>query len=106
MTDNISLVCGTSSFYLVYLVLAFIYKFILHGVGLILAFLTRNIQIDVLNDYYYNTAIIIISSVLMLLIAFPTIILADDYTGQKFFWAFLLFTGTTTYLGLTFLPKV
>ena len=34
--------------------------------GLVLTFLARNVQIDVLDDYHYNTTIIIISSILLL----------------------------------------
>ena len=97
--------CGNSFYFTIYLVLTIAYKFILHGVGLVLAFLTRNIQIDVLNDYHYNTIIIIISSILLLAI-FPQIILIDYPFVLEIIRGLIIFVANTAYLGLTFVPKV
>ena len=105
METSFTYSCGNSFYYTIYLVLTIAYKFLLHTVGLVLAFLTRNIQIDVLNDYHYNTIIIIISSI-MLLAIFPQIILVEYPFVLEVIWGLIIFIATSSYLGLTFVPKV
>ena len=60
------------------------YKYILHIIGLVLTFLTRKVQIDVLNDYHYNITIIIISSIL-LLVDTSEIFLNEYQTVSQYF---------------------
>ena len=106
VTENkVSFACGTSQFLYAYFGLTIAYKFILHVIGLVLTFLARNVQIDVLNDYHYNTTIIIISSILLLadttqlgLIVYQTIL--------QYFRGFITFSKVVVFLGLTFIPKV
>ena len=81
----------------------FLYKFVLHAVGLVLAFQTRNIKVNVLNDYRYNTAIIIASTLLIVAVG---LLMVDDLTWSGIPLAVILFLIITLYLGLTFLPKV
>ena len=81
----------------------FLYKFVLHAVGLVLAFHTRNIKVDVLNDYRYNTAIIIASS---LLIVNGGLLSLNGILWSGIPLAVTVFLIISLYLGLTFLPKV
>ena len=95
---------GYATFYVNALAaLAYLYKFVLHAVGLVLAFHTRNIKVDVLNDYRYNAAIIIASS---LLIVFVGLLLIDGQLWSGIPLAVITFLIISLYLGLTFLPKV
>ena len=93
-------------FYRLYLVATITFKLVLHAVGLVLAFLTRNIKVDILNDYRYNVAIIIASSIFMVVIciALPTLSIFVDVFNLV--WGVLVLLVTFIYLGLTFIPKV
>ena len=82
------------------------YKLVLHAVGLVLAFLTRNIKLDVLNDYHYNSAIIVSSSLLLLAVCITTVLLSGYKMRTEIVWAILVFVIISVYLGLTFIPKV
>ena len=99
---------GDTAFYVTALdILTFLYKFVLQAVGLVLAFHTRSIKVDVLNDYRYNAAIIIASSLLALYLA-VVLFFAD---GLHVLWsgiplAAVIFLIIALYLVLTFLPKV
>ena len=86
--------------------LTIMYKLVLHAVGLVLAFLTRKIQVDVLNDYRYNSAIIISSTFLMLAVFISYLLLGGYKTQGAIMWAILVFLFISVYLGLTFIPKV
>ena len=46
-------VCGTKYTFTLLLIFSLLYKFVLHIVGLVLAFLTRNVEINVLNNSKY-----------------------------------------------------
>ena len=80
---------------------------ILHGTGLVLAFLTWNIKSDALNDYHYNTAIIAVTSAFGAFFMLPQVLLINDYpTLLDFYGEFNAFSLSTLFLGLTFIPKV
>ena len=98
--------CGNQIYFYVFLALTIIYKLALHVVGLVLAFLTRNIKVDVLNDYRYNTAIIIASSMLLVVICFILPPLFKYIDVYDLVWGILTFLFISIYLGLTFIPKV
>ena len=98
--------CGKSIYFPLLLAISIIYKMILHAVGLVLAFLTRNIKVDILNDYRYNTAIIIASSLLLLAVSITLPPLADYINWYSSVWSIEVFLINSVYLGLTFIPKV
>ena len=84
-----------------------IYHGVLHGVGLVLAFLTWNAKSDVLNDYHYNTAIIAVTAAFIAFFMLPQVLLISDYpTLVEFYGEFGVFSLSTLFLGLTFIPKV
>ena len=53
MQNYIVAVCGTNYIFILILIFSILYKFVLHIIGLMLAFLTRNVEIDVLNNSKY-----------------------------------------------------
>ena len=98
--------CEDPIYFTTLVILSIMYKLVLHAVGLVLAFLTRKIQVDVLNDYHYNSAIIISSSLLMLALCITTVLLSGYKIRTEIAWAILVFAIISVYLGLTFIPKV
>ena len=98
--------CDNTIYYTIFVMLTIGYKLVLHAVGLVLAFLTRNIKVDVLNDYRYNSAIIIASSILLLSVCINTFLIRGFRNRSKIVWAILVFLNISVYLGLTFIPKV
>ena len=98
--------CGRGIYFSLIVAISILYKLILHAVALVLAFFTRNIKVDVLNDYRYNTAIIIASSLLMLAVCFTLPPLSDYKNWFTAVWAIEVFLVNMMYLGLTFIPKV
>lgn len=102
------LTCDNSSFYyLIYLGFVIIYKVIIHIIGLVLAFLTRKVKIDPLNDSKYSAAIIYCSTILLALGVVIIILLAtDEIIIYSAVWTTLVFVEVCVFLGLTFIPKV
>ena len=89
-----------------FVTLTIVYKMGLYAVALVLAFLTRNIKVDALNDYRYNVAIIVSTSLVLMVVC---ISLPPLYVYINWFdlvWGVLSFLLTSIYLGLTFIPKV
>ena len=83
-----------------------VYKLILHVIGLVLAWLTRKVEIDVLNDYKATVAIVICSSILIVVVCITLPIFSDSYFKFNLAWAILAFHMVAVHLGFTFIPKV
>ena len=98
--------CGTTIYYVIYIGVVTLYKFILHGIGLVLAIKTRNIEIDVLNDYKYTAALIYSSSVLILVLAIVLPLTYNNPALDEPIFSSILFLILMVFLGLTFIPKV
>ena len=97
--------CGLSTLYIIYFSLALAYKVIIHIIGLVLAFLTRKVKIDTLNDSKYSSAIIYCSCVMLVLAVVVVFALSgvNVYAGV---WTTFVFIEVCVFLGLTFIPKV
>lgn len=97
--------CGLSSTYIIYFSLALVYKVIIHIIGLVLAFITRKVKIDPLNDSRYSAAIIYCSCVMLVLAVIVIFALSgvNVYAGV---WTSLVLVEVCIFLGLTFIPKV
>ena len=111
MENNYIVVCYNSSNLIIWEIRNYssfiLYKcIILHGTGLVLAFLTRNAKSDVLHDYHYNTAIIAATSAFGVFYMFPQVLLIDYPTLLEYSGEFGAFSLSTLFLGLTFIPKV
>ena len=97
--------CGLSSTYIIYFSLALVYKVIIHIIGLVLAFITRKVKIDPLNDSRYSAAIIY-SSCVMLVLATIVIFALSGVNVYAGVWTSFVFVEMCVFLGLTFIPKV
>ena len=84
----------------------FIYLGLLQFVGIILAFQTRKVRINVLNDSKSVTALIYISSIVLVVIVMITFILRGyiNISAGLFYGGIILLA--TMFLGLIFIPKV
>lgn len=100
-----SVVCGSDLYFAVYVGFNVSYKFILHIIGLVLAFLTRNIEVDVLNDGKYTTAIILCSSFIFVVGGVLTItsVTIDEFAVL---WSIIVLVIVIVFMGFTFIPKV
>ena len=98
--------CGSTIYFDIYTYMSTLYKFILHAIGLVLAFLTRKVRIDVLNDYKSTVATICISTVLVLLTVLLLIVISNNTQVTALVWSLGIFFFGCAYLSLTFIPKV
>ena len=98
--------CRPTIYYYTFVLFTIIYKLVLHAVALVLAFLTRNVKVDILNDYHYNTAIIVALSLLLLAVILNTLLLRGFLIRFDIAWAVIVFLMNSFNLGLTFVPKV
>ena len=97
--------CGFSTVFIIYFSLGLAYKVIIHVIGLVLAFLTRKVKIDTLNDSK-SSAAIIYSSCLMLILATVVVFVLTGVNAYAIVWTTLVFAEVCVFLGLTFIPKV
>ena len=105
MINNI-IVCGNSStLYIIYISLTIAFKLIIHVTGLILAFITRKVKIDPLNDSRYSAALIYIST-LFLLGSLAIFFLVEDNNTYAGVWTTYVLAEVCVFLGLNFIPKV
>ena len=100
------IICGNSSIhYLIYLALIISFKLVIHIIGLVLAFLTRKVKIDPLNDSRYS-AILIYFSCVLLVIAIVIFILLEDNNLYAGIWTTFVLIEVCLFLGFNFIPKV
>ena len=83
-----------------------IYTFSLHGAALFLIISTRKVKLSALNDYKANSAIVYTETAVILGLVIGLSIVLDYPNFFAFIGSTLIFTGGTTFLGLTFIPKV
>ena len=102
---HLILSCGLSTIYIIYFSLALVYKVIIHVIGLVLAFITRKVKIDTLNDSKYSAAIIYCSC-FMLILAVVVIFALSGVNTYAAVWTTFVFVEVCVFLGLTFIPKV
>ena len=81
------------------------FKVIIHIIGLVLAFLTRKVKIEPLDDSKYSAAIIYCSCFMLVLAIIVVFALSglNTYAGV---WTSLVLVEVFVFLGLTFVPKV
>ncbi len=82
------------------------YIVITHIVAVILAFLTRKVEIKALNDYKYISAITYVSFIILVILLVCAILLADLLNIDAAVFSGLLFIFCTVVLALVFIPKV
>ena len=84
----------------------FVYEAILQFIGVILAYRTRKVKIKVLNDYRYIISAIYISTVALISAAAVTVALGALINTNELVFSGVVIFATTTFLCLTFIPKV
>ena len=84
----------------------FAYLAILQLVGIILAFQIRKVKIPVLNDSKFVAALIYVSSIILVILAFVTLPLGGYINVEAAIFCVGTLLLATTFLALTFVPKV
>ena len=83
-----------------------IYKTILHTTAVILSFLTRKVEVNVLNDSKYTAAGVYTSTGLTILLVLVIFTLANYRNASVAAVSTFIFLDSVVFLGLTFIPKV
>ena len=99
--------CYEASFAPFYLdIIIFIYLILLQIVGIILAFQTRRVKINILNDSKSVASLIYISSIVLVVMVLVTFILRSyiNVSAALFFGGIIVLA--TVFLLLMFVPKV
>ena len=103
---NKMIVCDLISvLHIIYISLTIPFKLIIHVIGLILAFMTRKVNIDPLNDSKYSAALIYFSCVL-LIVAILILYLVTENNTLHSVWTTFVLLEICVFLGLNFVPKV
>lgn len=84
----------------------FSYKGLLQAIALLLAFRTRKVKVKGLDDSKYITASTYVTSIVLTVIIISTYSLMDYVNAYPAVVGMGLLLGTTSILGLVFVPKV
>ena len=87
-------------------IVTFAYLAVLQIIGLVLAFQTRKVKLQGLNDSKFVAAIIYISSIMLVVLALVTFSLRTYINIGTGISVFGIFSLTTISLSLIFIPKV
>ena len=87
-------------------IVTFAYLAVLQIIGLVLAFQTRKVKLQGLNDSKFVAAIIYISSIMLVVLALVTFSLRTYINIGTGISVFGIFSLTTISLALIFIPKV
>lgn len=98
-------VCKSEGQLILYGVL-FSYKGLLQAIALLLAFRTRKVKVKGLDDSKYITASTYVTSIVLTVIIISTYSLMDYVNAYPAVVGMGLLLGTTSILGLVFVPKV
>ena len=91
---------------LVMVAIEFVYLILLQVAAFVLAIITRNVKIKVLNDSKQMAIVIYTSSTVMLVLGVITFTLASRLILNEVLFGFGIMLATTIFLGLVFVPKV
>ena len=78
----------------------------LHIIGLVLAFLTRNVEIDVLNNSKYIRKTLYCGTFVLIVTITIAPILSETENVDDIIWALIVFFSVIIFLGFNFIPKV
>ena len=98
--------CNTSVFTILLIGFTVVLKIVLHIAGFILAFLTRNVEINVLNDFKSTTIIIYFATVLQFAVYIAIPLTMSNENLVTVIWGTLVFLMVIMFLAFTFIPKV
>ena len=97
---------GTTSPKFFWQIFIFAFLAVLQIIGIVLAFQTRKVKIPGLKDSKFVAAIIYISSIILVVLALLTFTLRTYINIGTSIIATGIFSLTTTFLALIFIPKV
>ena len=106
LQEHYTLYCIQSNYYILFVIVTTVFKIFLHIIGLLLAFLTRKIKVEALNESKYTAAMVYYSSFLVIFASIILELTKDSDNLRKPFWAFVITAVISVFLGLTFIPKV
>ena len=106
MQNYIAAVCGSTMYFLLFLVLTILYKFVLHIIGFVLIFLTRKVEVDVLNDSKYIPTTLYCATFVLIATCIILPIVSDNRNLDDSIWALIVFINVSVFLGFNFIPKV
>lgn len=106
MRTYIAPICGNSIYYPLYVVVTVLYKFVLHIIGLVLVFLTRHVEIDVLNDSKYIPITLYCSTFILIVTCIILPVVSDNRNLDRSIWSVIVFINISVFLGFNFIPKV
>ena len=84
----------------------YVYLVLLQVAAFILAIVTRNVQIKVLNDSKEMTVIVYSTSVVLLILGVITFAFDTRFALGEGLFGFGMMLGTTIFLAFVFVPKV
>ena len=84
----------------------FCYLILLQVAAIVLAIQTRRVKIKVLNDSKYIIALIYISSITVIVVGVVQFVLGAVININELIVSGAFFIATTSFLSLTFVPKV
>ena len=98
--------CGTTIYYLVWVVFTSLFKLALHVIAIVLSFRIRNIVVDTLNDFKYTSIIVYTSTVLIFILVIVLVLAVNYINVYAVMVPFLVFLEVLVFVLFTFIPKV
>ena len=90
---------------LIWIIVLYAYILITQLIAVILAFKTRKVEIEILNDAKYVALIIYITSIITTIMIVCAILLSNYLNADGAVFGGLLYIFTTTVLMIVFIPK-
>ena len=104
LLDKHNLVCqGPRD--LIWIIVLYAYILLTQLIAVILAFMTRKVEIEILNDAKYVALIIYITSIIITIMIVCAILLSNYLNADAAVFGGLLYIFTTTVLMIVFIPK-
>lgn len=105
LLDQRNLVCqGPRD--LIWIIILYAYILITQLIAVILAFKTRKVEIEILNDAKYVALIIYITTIIVIIMIVCAILLSNYLNADGAVFGGLLYIFITTVLTIVFIPKV
>ena len=91
---------------MIWIIVLYFYILITQLIAVILAFRTRNVEIEILNDSKYMALIIYITSIIVVIMIVCAILLSNYLNADGAVFGGLLYIFITIVLMIVFIPKV
>lgn len=91
---------------LIWIIVLYAYILITQLIAVILAFKTRKVEIEILNDAKYIALIIYVTSIIVVIMIVCAILLSNFLNADGAVFGGLIYIFITTVLSIVFIPKV